>query len=108
MYPRPGLPAGSSRWSMKPRCSVRAGCKTVVHWKEKCMRRIVVSMLAFIIAPLMAQSSAYRVTHTYPLGGDGGWDYIVPEPAQHRIFIGRTNRVMVVDENDGKLLGEVM
>jgi hypothetical protein len=31
----------------------------------------------------------------------------VPDPANHRIFIGRQTRVMVVDENDGKLLGEV-
>jgi DNA-binding beta-propeller fold protein YncE len=42
------------------------------------------------------------------LGGDGRWDYVVPDPPQHRLFIGRTNRVMVVDENDGKLLGEVV
>ena len=31
----------------------------------------------------------------------------IPDPPQHRLFIGRQNRVMVVDENDGKLLGEV-
>jgi len=50
----------------------------------------------------------YHVTKTYALGGDGGWDYIVPAPSQHRVYIGRTNRVMVVDTNDGKLVGEVM
>ena len=27
---------------------------------------------------------------------------------QHRVYIGRTNRVMVVDTTDGKLVGEVM
>jgi len=72
------------------------------------MRRIVLGILVLVVSPLVAQSPAYRITHTYALGGDGGWDYIVPEPAQHRVFIGRTNRVMVVDENDGRLLGEVM
>jgi DNA-binding beta-propeller fold protein YncE len=57
---------------------------------------------------LFAQSSSlYRITHTYTLGGDGSWDYVIPDPPQHRLFIGRQNRVMVVDENDGKLLGEV-
>lgn len=57
---------------------------------------------------LLAQfSSSYRVTHTYTLGGDGGWDYIVPDPPNHRLFIARQNRVMVVDEDSGKLLGEV-
>jgi DNA-binding beta-propeller fold protein YncE len=49
----------------------------------------------------------YHVTKTYELGGDGGWDYIVPQPSQHRVYIGRTNRVMVVDTTDGKLIGEV-
>jgi len=56
---------------------------------------------------LSAQAPSYRVTHTYPLGGDGSWDYLVPDPALHRVFIGRHDRVMVVDETNGKLLGEV-
>src|SRR5437870_1499339 len=62
------------------------------------------------VAPLVAQpssSSSYRITHTYTLAGDGGWDYIVPDPSNHRLFIGRQNRVMVVDEDNGMLLGEV-
>jgi len=69
---------------------------------------------AFVLAiavtstPLLAQQpSSYRVTHTYALGGDGGWDYVVPDPASHRIYIARQNRVLVVDEDSGKLLGEV-
>ena len=56
---------------------------------------------------LSAQAPSYRITHTYPLGGDGSWDYLVPDPAHHRVFIGRHDRVMVVDETNGKLLGEV-
>jgi DNA-binding beta-propeller fold protein YncE len=57
---------------------------------------------------LLAQSSpVYRVTHTFTLGGEGSWDYVIPDPPNHRLFIGRQNRVMVVDENDGKLLGEI-
>jgi DNA-binding beta-propeller fold protein YncE len=52
-------------------------------------------------------SATYSVTHTYELGGDGRWDYIVADPPHHRVFIGRTNRVMVVDEEKGTLIGEV-
>ena len=52
-------------------------------------------------------ASVYRITHTYPLGGDGSWDYVVPDPPQHRVFVARQNRVMVIDEDSGKLLGEV-
>jgi hypothetical protein len=57
--------------------------------------------------PAAQAPAPYRITHTYALGGDGGWDYVVPDPPHHRVFVGRQNRVMVVDANDGALLGEV-
>jgi DNA-binding beta-propeller fold protein YncE len=50
---------------------------------------------------------SYRITHTYTLGGDGSWDYVVPDPPNHRLFIARQNRLMVVDQDRGTLLGEV-
>jgi DNA-binding beta-propeller fold protein YncE len=56
---------------------------------------------------LSQSSSSYRVTHTYAIGGEGNWDYIVPDASNHRLFIARQNRVMVVDEDKGTLLGEV-
>jgi hypothetical protein len=60
------------------------------------------------VMSLWAQPSAhYRVARSYPLGGEGSWDYIVPDPPNHRLFIARQNRVMVVDENDGAVLGVV-
>jgi DNA-binding beta-propeller fold protein YncE len=69
------------------------------------------STLVFIVSAttaLIAQpSSPYRVTHTYTLGEDGSWDYIVPDSASHRLYIARHDRLMVVDEDSGKLLGEV-
>jgi DNA-binding beta-propeller fold protein YncE len=72
------------------------------------MRRIAILITFCLVLPLFAQSpGGYHVVQTYNLGGDGGWDYIVPEPAQHRVFVARANRVMVVDEENGKLLGEV-
>ena len=69
------------------------------------MRQLILA--ALITVPLIAQTSSYRITHTYALGGDGNWDYIVPDPPAHRVFIGRQNRVMVVNSDDGRLLGEV-
>jgi hypothetical protein len=72
----------------------------------KPMRNIVLALA--VLTSLLAQSpSSYRVTHTYTLGGDGSWDYIVPDPPNHRLFVARQNRVMVMDEDSGTLLGEV-
>ena len=72
------------------------------------MRNLALVLTLATVTPLLGQSSSlYRITHTYTLGGDGGWDYIVPDPPNHRLFIGRQNRVMVVDEDTGTLVGEV-
>ena len=72
------------------------------------MRHIVLVLALAAATPVLAQPpSSYRITHTYVLGGDGRWDYIVPDSLHHRLFIARENRVMVVDEDSGKLLGEI-
>jgi DNA-binding beta-propeller fold protein YncE len=73
------------------------------------MRNKVLVLALATIGSLLGQSfSSYRVTHTYALGGDGSWDYVVPDSPNHRLFIARQNRVMVVDEDSGTLLGEVI
>src|SRR6202049_4996015 len=72
------------------------------------MKALSTFLIPLVAVLLLAQSqSSYHVTHTYTLGGDGSWDYIVPDPPNHRVFIARQNRVMVVDEDKGTLLGEV-
>src|SRR5271169_4072980 len=72
------------------------------------MRNMLLVLALSAAAWLLAQpSSSYHVTHTYLLGGDGSWDYVVPDPPHHRVFVARQNRVMVVDEDTGTLLGEV-
>jgi DNA-binding beta-propeller fold protein YncE len=71
------------------------------------MRTISLAATLATLTLLAQSSSSYRVTHTYTLGGDGSWDYVVPDPPNHRVFIARQNRVMVVDEDSGTLLGEV-
>ena len=72
------------------------------------MRNVTLVLTLAGAAALLAQSSSsYGVTHTYLLGGDGSWDYVIPDPPNHRLFIARQTRLMVVDEDTGKLLGEV-
>jgi hypothetical protein len=65
--------------------------------------------IVFALVSVAAAQSAgpYSITHTFTVGGDGSWDYVVPDPPNHRLFVGRQDRVMVIDEETGKLLGEV-
>src|SRR5437667_2435624 len=57
------------------------------------------------VLPLTAQ--AYHVARRYSLGGDGGWDYLALDTVGHRLFIAHQDRVIVVDPDSGKLLGEI-
>ena len=70
------------------------------------MRSSLGVVLLAIAAPLAAQGS-YQIIHRYALGGAGGWDYLVPDSSTHRLYIGRSDRVMVVDETTGTLVGQV-
>src|SRR5712692_1575831 len=83
---------------------------TPIYFRQKgaaMLNSALVLTLATMMSLLAQSSSTYHVSHTYMLGGDGSWDYVVPDPPNHRLFIARQNRVMVVDEDKGTLLGEV-
>ena len=71
------------------------------------MRRTALGFILVTAFSVAQPGGAYRIVHTYGLGGDGSWDYVVPDPPNHRVFIARQTRVMVVDEDNGTLLGEV-
>ncbi len=55
----------------------------------------------------VASGADYKVVKTWKLGGDGGWDYLTADSAGHRLFIARATRVMVIDTESGKQLGEI-
>jgi DNA-binding beta-propeller fold protein YncE len=51
--------------------------------------------------------SGYHVLKTLELGGEGGWDYLVADPDNHRVFVSRSTHVMVVDVESGKVAGDI-
>ena len=53
------------------------------------------------------QESNYRVLRTFHLGGEGGWDYVTVDPVAKRVYIPRSTHVMVVDQDTGKLIGDI-
>jgi DNA-binding beta-propeller fold protein YncE len=55
-----------------------------------------------------AQStSLYTVTKTVALGAPDHWDFVVFDPASHRVFVAHGDRVTVVDGRDGQIIGNV-
>ena len=67
----------------------------------------VFSLSSFPGLNALAQGTGYRVTRRIPIGGEGGWDGISVDPDAHRLYISRGDHVMVVDEDSGKLIGDI-
>jgi DNA-binding beta-propeller fold protein YncE len=53
------------------------------------------------------QAGSYHVIRRMPVGGEGGWDYLRVDPDGHRIYISRGTHMMIVDENSGKVIGDI-
>jgi DNA-binding beta-propeller fold protein YncE len=66
--------------------------------------RLLAAMAAF---SAVAVTADYKVVKTWKLGGDGGWDYLTADSDRHRLFIARATRVMVIDTDSGKPVGEI-
>jgi DNA-binding beta-propeller fold protein YncE len=58
-------------------------------------------------APQSTGGSGYQLVKKVKLGGSGGWDYLEVDPATHRIFISRATHVIVVDPDEGKIIGDI-
>jgi DNA-binding beta-propeller fold protein YncE len=56
-------------------------------------------------APLPAPD--YTVSRSWPLGGNGGWDYLALEASGARLFISRSDHVDVVETVSGKPVGSI-
>jgi DNA-binding beta-propeller fold protein YncE len=82
--------------------------QSILGTRGNLVRFSVFVLTSVATATLWGQSSpSYQVTQKYLLGGEGSWDYVVPDPPSHRVYLARQTRLMVVDEDSGKLIGEV-
>src|SRR5579871_839122 len=54
-----------------------------------------------------ASGPGYHLLNSYPVGGEGGWDYLTADSANRRLYISRGNRALVMDLDTFKVLGEV-
>jgi len=68
------------------------------------MRKLAV--IVFIALTAMA-AEGYRVIQKIEIGGGGNWDYLRLEESSRRLFVSNGTRVVVVDVDAGKVLGEL-
>jgi DNA-binding beta-propeller fold protein YncE len=51
--------------------------------------------------------ATFQVVKKIEVKGEGGWDYLTMDAEAGRLYISRSNRVVVVDVEKGKVVGEV-
>src|SRR5438874_8354282 len=47
----------------------------------------------------------FEVVDHWKIGGDGGWDYLLADPAAHVLYVTHGPRVEVIDTKTGKSVG---
>jgi YVTN family beta-propeller protein len=68
------------------------------------------AVLVAVCAPAQGAEVAktgYHVTHKYTIGGDAGWDYIVVDPEDRRVYVTHYRSVEVLDADTGKVVGRI-
>ena len=70
------------------------------------LNALAVLVVATVAAPRVGYAQAFKVDK-FDIKGDGGTDYIAVEAATGRVFVSRTNHMMVVDGATGKVLGDI-
>ena len=71
------------------------------------MRSSVLLLSLFSSFAQAAVSGDYAVQQQFILGGPGGWDYLTMDSAADRLFISRSDRVLVVNPRDGSIIATI-
>lgn len=73
------------------------------------MKKILLLVCFFGVSSLLlAQSGGhYHLLKKYPLGGEGGWDYVAFDETNGRVFISHATHVMVFDATAEKIVGDI-
>src|ERR1017187_2512181 len=57
--------------------------------------------------PALGEPGLYRVSQTFHVGGEGGWDYLTVDPEHKLLYVPRSTHTMVLDANTGKTVADI-
>jgi DNA-binding beta-propeller fold protein YncE len=72
------------------------------------MRKLI-ALAGCLVAGVVLQAAdpAYQVVKEIPIGGAGGWDYLIVDPVAHRLYVSHATKIVVADSDTGKIVGEI-
>src|SRR5579871_5202286 len=72
-----------------------------------CVTAEIGLMLAIGVSVMAAETAKYHEIKKIAVGGEGGWDYLTCDGANHRLYISRGTHVSVVDLEKGEVVGDI-
>ena len=74
------------------------------------MRSLTLTALAIvscIAVPHLRAQRNWEVVKTFPIGGEGGWDYLTVDPQTHLLYVPRTTHTLVIDGATGRIVADI-
>jgi DNA-binding beta-propeller fold protein YncE len=71
--------------------------------------RTLITLLMYLGAGMLLQAADpnYHVVKEIQIGGEGGWDYLIVDPAAHRLYVSHATKIVVADIDTGAVVGEI-
>ena len=70
-------------------------------------RIMTVLVLCALAAPFALAQTSWEVVKTFPIGGQGAWDYLTVDSQTHRLYVPRTTHTLVIDAETGKTIADI-
>jgi DNA-binding beta-propeller fold protein YncE len=64
-------------------------------------------LVLLVAAVCAAQSPSYKPAGAIQIGGDGGWDYLTADAANHRLYVSHAGQVEVIDLDSRQPVGKI-
>jgi DNA-binding beta-propeller fold protein YncE len=71
------------------------------------MRRLLIVLACGLAGVGLQAADVYHPVKEIAIGGEGGWDYLVVDPAAHRLYTSHATKIVVADTETGKVVGEI-
>jgi DNA-binding beta-propeller fold protein YncE len=62
---------------------------------------------ALVTAPCVRAQNDWKVTKTFHVGGEGGWDYVTVDPSSNRLYVTRSTHTIVIDAENGNIIADI-
>src|SRR6476646_5773735 len=64
-------------------------------------------LVLLVAAVCAAQSPSYKPAGAIQIGGEGGWDYLTADAANHRLYVSHAGQVEVIDLDSQQPVGKI-